>query len=771
MMSCCRRYLRLTSPALTSPALTLCGLLLSTLALQAQIGAWHSHTSMREIRDLAADGAVVWAATSGGVFCHTRTTGSFETFTNIEGLSSIDITSIGVDATEGTVIAGTATGMLNVRRNEGEWYKVYDIARLTSVQKRGITVLRAFERKYYVGTDFGLTVYDPIRNEFGGTFIKFGALPSQSGVTDVLVEGDSIWLATTAGVAVADRRTANLQEPGSWRSYAESDGLPSGSLTSIARLGGSIMVGSTAGIYALDGERWNHVGGAAGTTSISRMKMTAAGLIVMNPNVVFLYRSRQDAGGEFTPYLVPPDYPAQGKFSGMVILPNDTMLFGTQLGLGAVREGRWTFSHPDGPATNKVQSLAVDEAGRVWVATGGDPSGAGTYRYDGSTWTNFTRASHPAAITNDNVYSIAPGRDGDVWLATWGGGVIRCAAGDVFTTFNDSTFGFPGTGGNRGYNAVNNVAMDGQGQLWFTHIGANNSIGLSRRATSGTWTFYAFPSSNYTEVASLAVDQYGKKWLAVSRSARTLISFSEALIPTTGSGWGERLDTNDPSFINVEGNLIRSLATDTYGSLWIGTEVGLRSIYDPRSIKPVQRLCYTTICNIEGQSINAIAVDAVNNKWLGTNNGVFVLGPDGASIIAQYNTDNSLLLDNVVRSIVVHPGTGEAWIGTAKGLSSFGTPYVRPDGVARDLHVSPNPFHPESDKQVQIDGLPEAAALKIFTLAGDVVADVPSPGGRIGFWDGRDSKGVYVASGVYVVAAANADGSQVSLGKIAVVRR
>jgi hypothetical protein len=125
---------------------------------------------------------------------------------------------------------------------------------------------------------------------------------------------------------------------------------------------------------------------------------------------------------------------------------------------------------------------------------------------------------------------------------------------------------------------------------------------------------------------------------------------------------------------------------------------------------------------------------------------------------------------NAIRSLAVDT-YGSLWIGTSKGISVLRTPYVKPDNVAGELRVSPNPFTPEVDREVQIDGLPEGASLKIFSLAGDVVANVPSPGGRIGFWDGRDARGDFVASGVYVVAAANADGTQVNLGKIAVVRR
>jgi hypothetical protein len=54
---------------------------------------------------------------------------------------------------------------------------------------------------------------------------------------------------------------------------------------------------------------------------------------------------------------------------------------------------------------------------------------------------------------------------------------------------------------------------------------------------------------------------------------------------------------------------------------------------------------------------------------------------------------------------------------------------------------------------------------------GRVIADLPTPGGRVGFWDGKNTNGEDVASGVYLVIGYSEDGQQVGTGKVAVVRR
>jgi flagellar hook assembly protein FlgD len=72
---------------------------------------------------------------------------------------------------------------------------------------------------------------------------------------------------------------------------------------------------------------------------------------------------------------------------------------------------------------------------------------------------------------------------------------------------------------------------------------------------------------------------------------------------------------------------------------------------------------------------------------------------------------------------------------------------------------------------MKIDGLVENSSVKIITLAGDIVNEFDSPGGRIATWNGMDKKGKYVPSGIYIVVAYNKDGSKVGKGKVVIIRR
>ena len=85
------------------------------------------------------------------------------------------------------------------------------------------------------------------------------------------------------------------------------------------------------------------------------------------------------------------------------------------------------------------------------------------------------------------------------------------------------------------------------------------------------------------------------------------------------------------------------------------------------------------------------------------------------------------------------------------------------------LRVYPNPFRPTVQRQVTLDGLTADADVRVTTTSGALVFAGRSQGGLFR-WDGRDSRGVMVASGVYYFHISNADGSRGITAKVAVVR-
>jgi hypothetical protein len=119
----------------------------------------------------------------------------------------------------------------------------------------------------------------------------------------------------------------------------------------------------------------------------------------------------------------------------------------------------------------------------------------------------------------------------------------------------------------------------------------------------------------------------------------------------------------------------------------------------------------------------------------------------------------------------VDPLRGTVYFGTDEGLAGLTTAAAAPQASFGELVVYPNPYLVPSTSPVTVDGLVENSSLRILTIDGALVRDLATPGGRVGFWDGKDEQGRDVSSGIYLVVAYSDDGANVANGKIAVIRR
>ena len=81
----------------------------------------------------------------------------------------------------------------------------------------------------------------------------------------------------------------------------------------------------------------------------------------------------------------------------------------------------------------------------------------------------------------------------------------------------------------------------------------------------------------------------------------------------------------------------------------------------------------------------------------------------------------------------------------------------------------PNPVKPDYSGNINIIGLSLDADIKIVSSNGSLIKQAKSNGG-IYKWDGCDSKGKKVASGIYMVETAKNDGSKGTVCEIAIIR-
>ncbi|MBU2507657.1 MAG: hypothetical protein KJ799_13175, partial [Bacteroidetes bacterium] len=267
------------------------------------------------------------------------------------------------------------------------------------------------------------------------------------------------------------------------------------------------------------------------------------------------------------------------------------------------------------------------------------------------------------------------------------------------------------------------------------------------------------------ETERMVIDQYDTKWFVVSTGSRGLYYFNE-------NGTLNNLNDDDWGLVRpadgLNSDIITAMAVDKRGELWVGTSLGMNII--PNTTSPKSSI--TSIFGLRQQTITAVIVDPLNQKWVGTKQGVFVMSPDGTRLIAQYDSKNSPLPVDDIKSIAIDEKSGTVYIGTDQGGASVTTAFINPDKDFKNLFVYPNPFLVgEGENRLSIDGLIADSYLKILSVSGALVRDIVTLGGRVAFWDGRDSNNNLVASGIYIIVAYDEEANNVASTKVAVIRK
>lgn len=723
----------------------------------AGIGEWKNYTDMSNVVSLASSKNEIWAGTSGGLFRLSLSDSSFQKFTNSEGLTGNDVSAVALD-TLGTVWVGHSSGAIEAYSPKtNSWRYVSDILQSTKVQKN-INALYVYGDSLYIASGFGVSVFSISGFEFKDTYSNFGAF-SQPNVTSVLPFGGRIFVATTSGIAVSNPGSFNLDAPESWTSFSSP-----ANATDLAVFNNSVYVSTTAGLFVFQNNNWMPVNSLT-QPAVAMVSTDSVLFVVGSTAVVTLSRN-----GAVSSYGTATPVP----INCAIVDSAGTFLTGLQEGGIArfdVQHSSWLATAPNGPASNFFISVAVDDNGVIWGASGTD-NGHGFYSFDGTKWRNYNVTTVPALLTN-NYFSVSIGPNNSKWIGSWGKGVaLLDGNGNFVRLFNGDYPGFVGTSPN--YFVISRVQADRLGNVWVSNFGAADRGVLWEMSPDSTWTEYKYPSffaSAFT--LDFVIDQNGTKWFTnalpyfVSSTLSTIFFFNDVFsLSGTESNWGTLSVQN-----GLLSSAVTSIAVDNDGELWLGTSLGVNVISNPSA--PATNISPVYLGAVYGQFINCIAVDPLNNKWVGTRNGVLVLAPDGTSLLQQYSvaSTDGKLVDNNVLSIAFDTKRGVVYFGTEKGLSSLETPVTQPVEQFSKLRIGPNPFIIPNNGTVTISGLVDNSVIKILTLNGTLVKEFQAQGGGRAFWDGKDSDEKLVGSGIYFVVAYDAAGTQVSTAKIAVIRR
>ena len=198
------------------------------------------------------------------------------------------------------------------------------------------------------------------------------------------------------------------------------------------------------------------------------------------------------------------------------------------------------------------------------------------------------------------------------------------------------------------------------------------------------------------------------------------------------------------------------------GSIWLGTDMGLYILEDPRTVfaSGAPQLHQIIINRDDGSGladylfdgipITAMARDAKGNKWVGTDgSGIYRISSDGQVQQYHYDTSNSPLPSKALLK------TGE--VPAAESLDYD------------NILIYPNPVVPGYHGLITITGLTENAEVKILSSSGQLVWYGHSTGGMCR-WNGHSRNGGRVASGIYHVVCSTEDGDEAVIARIVMMK-
>lgn len=343
---------------------------------------------------------------------------------------------------------------------------------------------------------------------------------------------------------------------------------------------------------------------------------------------------------------------------------------------------------------------------------------------------------------------------------------------------------------------VSDLKFDKEGNLWFSFYNFNKTTYAP---------LYILPKDklykeNLTADDFISIDlgnfatTYGSQ-LCISKDSRYVLLGSNmwksklAIIDTNGTLTDISDDRvaivttyNDQDGKNFDIGYINSIKEDN-GKYWLATNVGVGLINNIKAAfsgnvvvnrVKVPRNDGTNLADylLDGLCINDIAIDGANRKWFGSStSGLYLTSSEGSEILEHFSTENSPLTSDEITSVACSTDDNRVFIGTKKGTLVYESDAAPAQNDYSDVYAYPNPVRPDYSGHITVAGLMDNSLVKITDSMGNLVYSGRSTGGMF-VWDGLNSDGSRVNTGVYYVFASQNENDKSSgcVTKILVVK-
>ena len=731
-------------------------LTLHAFAQAPPIGSWRVHHSYSGTLEVV-QGDKIYAATTQAIFS-TNNTGQFEYFNKLTGLSEASIATICWDNETEQLVVAYINNNIDVIKG-GLVKNIYDLVRTSRIQK--INSIYTEKGMAYVSTNIGLVVIDLLKYEIKESWI----LGSNGNTLEVfsLTKSSSNWYAATQnGIYTVSVSNLNIADAKSWTNI-----YPTVNDKLVKKISSS-----PTGLIIEKNDSLLLIQPAATTTLFYKASEQIKSWQFNEQKITIATTDKQTSKARVHQF-------AMGNATGLVfeqpalfINPN-ACIFSN--GIIWISDSVTGLIKLDPSTSNFVKIIPGGPGGQITTALLATSTGvlaASNAKKGLMVLENGKWQAQNSLDSVTGVQSIAINHlDNSIWLTTAQMGVAKWQNNKV-QLFNPRNSSLVGTTNNTCF--TTGVAADSKGNTWISNTGNTKSIHVYQ--PDGKWTGFNNPFG-ITDAGTLEIDDAGQIWCAATNANGLLVyNPGSSLTSSADDTWKQY--KAGTGIGNLPSNQVNCTAKDKNGFIWVGTDRGIgiiqctENIFTPAgcdALLPVVQQDRFAGLLFKDENVQTIAVDGADRKWVGTKNGVWLISATGEKVIYRFSSSNSPLPGNDVSKISIDPVSGEVFIATSNGLCSFRSTATEAVSTQQKPLVFPNPVPPGYNGSIAIRGLTNNALVKITNLYGALVYQTRALGGQA-IWDGKNTNGGKVASGVYLVICRDDSGTERIATKITIVQ-
>lgn len=223
------------------------------------LGQWQDHFNYLSAKQIVEAGSRVYCASYNGLFSVNTQTGAIKTLSKADGLNNTGISAMGYEPAAKLLMLAYRSGTIDFtylnEQAEPDQIETWDLLNETQGLPADKAIRRIVFRENlaYIATGFGVLVLDTQLRQVEETYRYIGPNGTQVAVSDLAFSGDSLFVITSQGLlATSMRADVNRQYFANWKAVT----MP-GNVSGIAFFSGTINAAVLGkGIFKYDKGVW-----------------------------------------------------------------------------------------------------------------------------------------------------------------------------------------------------------------------------------------------------------------------------------------------------------------------------------------------------------------------------------------------------------------------------------------------------------------------------------------------------------------------------------